>query len=280
MSEFTPEDSGELFEPGEIDEFIRTVSECRGGKALTSRAESDLARVCALGVTIHDDRAADGITPDGARAYLGFHGWRLHLQEGCREFWRRDEAEVLVPLRPDYGDTPKTFRALIGDLAEAEGRSGLAVMLELVRASEAAAGGGGLAADPREAVPEVPVELAEKGAHALREEAYDCDGYCGKEPVDCYRSHPVNWSGLVDGETRVEGEAPDLARVVLSATFPDAVAVVRAKVAEEILEDVERMFAARLEPVMIESALRAAYIAVGKGRIAGSAAGGSTEGGG
>ena len=65
---------------------------------------------------------------------------------------------------------------------------------------------------------QVPDELVEIGAQVLRDSAYQCDGACGLNEQDCYQAHPVNWAGTVAGETHVQGEAPDVVRVVLAAT--------------------------------------------------------------
>ncbi|MGI5162730.1 hypothetical protein ACQEU3_46990 [Spirillospora sp. CA-253888] len=69
---------------------------------------------------------------------------------------------------------------------------------------------------------DVPDALVEAAARALRDHAHDCDGSCGRAAADCYRAHPINWSGLVAGETRIEGEAPDVARAVLTAVLTEA----------------------------------------------------------
>jgi hypothetical protein len=66
----------------------------------------------------------------------------------------------------------------------------------------------------------IQAELIERGAEALRQAAYQCDGDCGLSEDECWTSHPVSWSAMVVGETHVHGNVEALARVVLEAVLP------------------------------------------------------------
>jgi hypothetical protein len=66
-----------------------------------------------------------------------------------------------------------------------------------------------------------PNELVEVGAQALRDQAAQClDEDCPLTEQECWESHPVNWSGMAAGNTRIEGPADSVARVVLAAVLP------------------------------------------------------------
>lgn len=71
--------------------------------------------------------------------------------------------------------------------------------------------------------PDVPDELTAVGAQALRDQAHECTGEdCPLTEQECWLSHPVNWSGMVAGNTHIEGSADTVARVVLAAVLPEA----------------------------------------------------------
>ena len=84
-----------------------------------------------LRVDFRDPEAAARITPEQANAYLAARGWR----RGGLAPWhqhRREQYEVMVPMHATYVDYGRRMVELLNRLAEYEGRSVLAVFVDIV----------------------------------------------------------------------------------------------------------------------------------------------------
>ena len=103
-------------------------------------ADREITVPADLRVEIQDSRAADGITPDGLRAYLEAHGWyptgRVRRVDLAQQ-WARDGATLraLVPVDPDDMEYRPEVLTAIRRIAEGEGRAQLAVVADLRAAS-------------------------------------------------------------------------------------------------------------------------------------------------
>ena len=84
-----------------------------------------------LRVDFRDEQAAARITPEQANAYLAARGWR----RGDLAPWhqhRREQYEVMVPMHATYVDYGRCMVAVLNGLARIEGRSVLAVFVDIV----------------------------------------------------------------------------------------------------------------------------------------------------
>lgn len=99
----------------------------------------DLSWLRDLRVSIHDEHAADGITPAVILAYLAASGWsrtRLYKDPAVGEIWSRPGGvSVLVPLRPDYADFSHRVMDVIAGIADVEKRGALGVVMDLREAA-------------------------------------------------------------------------------------------------------------------------------------------------
>ena len=87
-----------------------------------------------LRVDFRDEQAAARITPEQANAYLAARGWR----RGDLAPWhqhRREQYEVMVPMHATYVDYGRCMVDVLNDLARIEGRSVLAVFVDIVAAA-------------------------------------------------------------------------------------------------------------------------------------------------
>jgi hypothetical protein len=84
-----------------------------------------------LRVTFADPAAASRITPAAASRYLTVHGWTAtELMIWNR--WAQDDREVLVPRDTSWADYGARVVELLNRLAEHEGRSVLAVYVDML----------------------------------------------------------------------------------------------------------------------------------------------------
>ena len=84
-----------------------------------------------LRVDFRDEQAAARITPEQANAYLAARGWR----RGDLAPWhqhRREQYEVMVPMHATYVDYGRRMCEALNGLARIEGRSVLAVFVEML----------------------------------------------------------------------------------------------------------------------------------------------------
>lgn len=86
-------------------------------------------RLLSLSVTFRDEPAAAEISPAAANAYLAAKGWRRGDVRDWHMWWK-DRYQVMVPreMLADYG---RRMVEAINDLAEHEGRSPIAVWVEM-----------------------------------------------------------------------------------------------------------------------------------------------------
>jgi hypothetical protein len=129
------------------------------------------SRLLSLQVTLRDELAAAEVTPEALCACAAAHGWQLTATTPVYHVHERPEVAVhqlLVPRRPDWTDYGQCVLRAIADLAEHEGRSPLAVWVDLVGLTEPAsatapppAGDGSPRADRPSARPTEPLDAAQ-----------------------------------------------------------------------------------------------------------------------
>jgi len=121
-------------------ELARVAVERDTWRQCARQAERELARLRSLRVTTPDPRAAEGITPDGMRAYLAERGWGRVTTGTVAESWWHGESRfgLHVPLHLTASDYAKRVLILAGDLAEIEDRGALGVLTDLRAASTTA----------------------------------------------------------------------------------------------------------------------------------------------
>ena len=94
-----------------------------------------------LDVTLHGDRATEGITPGALTSWLDGLGWTVTTlarsgEFRCKEGVRHSHGDVVfVPLNASFADYARRVRDLVTDVAEAEGCGVLGLLIDLRRAS-------------------------------------------------------------------------------------------------------------------------------------------------
>ncbi len=92
-----------------------------------------LSNLLTLRVDFRDEQAAARITPEQANAYLAARGWqRADLAPWHQH--RRDQYEIMVPMHATYVDYGRRMVDVLNGLARIEGRSVLAVFVDIVAA--------------------------------------------------------------------------------------------------------------------------------------------------
>lgn len=137
----------------ERDEWKARVAELEQQRDYSYRIQGEYAAALGLlrsmRVTLLDKRIAHHVTPNQIRNYLNGQGWeRKENDSALAEIWMRDASDpeaprdcLLVPLMPDDEGWKWDLYArrtvdLINDLGEVEGRSAIAVLLDLRAASK------------------------------------------------------------------------------------------------------------------------------------------------
>ncbi|WP_406225027.1 hypothetical protein [Streptomyces anulatus] len=85
------------------------------------------------------------------------------------------------------------------------------------------------------AAPPTPADragLCDRIAAALTAAAHRCDGDCRLSEQACFDAHPINWSAMVGGTTRVEGSVTVIADIALGVLADDAAAGVQPPTSE------------------------------------------------
>ena len=92
-----------------------------------------LSNLLTLRVDFRDEQAAARITPEQANAYLAARGWqRADLAPWHQH--QRDQYEIMVPMHATYVDYGRRMCEALNGLARIEGRSVLAVFVDIVAA--------------------------------------------------------------------------------------------------------------------------------------------------
>ena len=86
-----------------------------------------------LRVDFRDEQAAARITPEQANAYLAARGWQPSDHQHWH-LWNQGDVRVMVPRGTHWHDYGRRMVELLNRLAEYEGRSVLAVFVEMVAA--------------------------------------------------------------------------------------------------------------------------------------------------
>ena len=90
-----------------------------------------LAAVLALRVDLRDPDACGRITPEAANAYLAARGWQRFDTETWH-VWMLDGAQVVVPRETSWADYGVRMVEMVAAVALHEGRSPIAVYLDLM----------------------------------------------------------------------------------------------------------------------------------------------------
>jgi hypothetical protein len=91
-----------------------------------------LSDLLTLRVDFRDEQAAARITPEQANAYLAARGWQ-RVDRRVWHVWNLGEEQAMVP-RERLSDYGRRMVELLNRLAEQEGRSVLAVYVDIVAA--------------------------------------------------------------------------------------------------------------------------------------------------
>lgn len=92
---------------------------------------TDIDRILALRVDLTDADACAQISPVQAAAYLAGKGWACDGGATKFDWWHLGEAGANVPRRTDWPDYGRVMVRVVREVAAAEGRSPLAVWLEM-----------------------------------------------------------------------------------------------------------------------------------------------------
>lgn len=85
-----------------------------------------------LRVDFRDEQAAARITPEQANAYLAARGWQ-RFDDAPWHLWDKgDDEQLMVPRETHWHDYGRRMVELLNRLAEHEGRSVLAVFVDMV----------------------------------------------------------------------------------------------------------------------------------------------------
>lgn len=107
-----------------------------------------LAAVLALRVDLRDPDACGRITPEAANAYLAARGWQRFDTETWH-VWMLDGAQVVVPRETSWADYGVRMVEMVAAVALHEGRSPIAVYLDLMPEETPQMALPGMAAPPK-----------------------------------------------------------------------------------------------------------------------------------
>lgn len=107
-----------------------------------------LAAVLALRVDLRDPDACAKITPDAANAYLAARGWRCFATEAFH-VWNLGIVQAYVPRDTSWTDYGARMTELVAAVALHEGRSPIAVYLDLMPEETPQMALPGMAASPK-----------------------------------------------------------------------------------------------------------------------------------
>ena len=99
------------------------------------------AELLSLDVELRDDAACERISPEAVVSHLAKHGWTHAGTVGSLALWDRGDGsltQIQVPTWRFRGDYGRAMRYVVARLADVEGRTHLAVLVELVQRSEVA----------------------------------------------------------------------------------------------------------------------------------------------
>lgn len=120
----------------DLGEFIGDL--VRRERERLPRSPLDLT---ALDVELRDDAACERVSPEAAAAHLAEHGCWTHVGTvGPLALWDRGDGtltQIQVPTWRFGGDYGRAMRYVVTRLADVEGRTHLAVLVDLVQRSEA-----------------------------------------------------------------------------------------------------------------------------------------------
>lgn len=94
-----------------------------------------------LDVELRDDAACERISPEAVASHLAEHGWTHAGTVGALTLWDRVDGtltQIQAPTCRFGGDYGRAMRYVVTRLADVEGRTHLAVLVDLVQRSEVA----------------------------------------------------------------------------------------------------------------------------------------------